>query len=162
MKAAVITISDGCFHEKKEDTSGRALHQILTKNKWVVAVTRIVPDKIPPIQKQILELTDHGEIDLIITTGGTGLGPRDVTPEAVAPLLEKEVAGLAELMRLRGVESTEFAALSRSVAGVRNRTLILSLPGSPKGATQSLQAVLKVLPHAIDIIQGHTAHDSSS
>jgi molybdenum cofactor synthesis domain-containing protein len=100
-------------------------------------------------------------MDLIVTTGGTGLAPRDVTPEAIRPLLEKEIAGLPELMRLRGLESTDFAALSRSLAGTRGATLILSLPGSPKGATQSLQAVLNILPHAVDILHGKTAHGAT-
>ncbi|MDA2935436.1 MogA/MoaB family molybdenum cofactor biosynthesis protein [Acidobacteria bacterium AH-259-D05] len=162
MRAAVITISDGCYHQKREDSSGRALTEILSENQWIVAVTQVLPDELSQIQEQILSLTqDSQEIDLIVTTGGTGLGPRDVTPEAIQPLLEKDVVGLAELMRLRGLESTPFAALSRSVAGTRNQTLILSLPGSPKGATQSLKAVLEVLPHAVDLLKGQTAHGTS-
>ena len=158
MKAAVITISDGCYHHQREDSSGRGLSQMLTENLWDVVSTHIVPDELPLIQKQILDLSQDAEIDLIVTTGGTGLGPRDVTPEAVRPLLEKEIAGLAELMRLRGLESTDLASLSRSLAGTRNQALILSLPGSPKGAAQSLQAILKVLPHAVDILHGRSAH----
>lgn len=158
MKAAVITISDGCFHGQKEDASGRALCEILSQNQWEVVATRIVPDEIPLIREQLLHFSEQPEIHLIVTTGGTGLSPRDNTPEAIRPLLEKEVEGVAELMRLRGLESTDFAALSRSLAGVRNSTLILSLPGSPKGSTQSLQAVLKLLPHTVDLIQGRTGH----
>ncbi len=161
MKAAVITISDGCYHKKREDTSGQKLSQMLTENQWEVVSTHIVPDDLSRIQEQVLELTQDAEIDLIVTTGGTGLAPRDVTPEAIRPLLEKEIAGLPELMRLRGLESTDFAALSRSLAGARGETLILSLPGSPKGATQSLQAVLKILSHAVDILHGRTAHDAT-
>ena len=160
MKAAIVTISDGCYHQKKKDTSGQALAQLLVDSQWIVAFTKIVPDDIPAIQNQLVELSENGDIDLIVTSGGTGLGPRDVTPEAVKPLLEKEVAGLAELMRLRGLEQTDFAALSRSLAGSRKETLILALPGSPKGATESLQAVLKLLPHAIDLLQGRTQHDN--
>ncbi len=158
MKATVITISDGCYHKKREDTSGQLLSQMLTANQWEVVGTHIVPDELSRIQEQILDLSQDGEIDLIVTTGGTGLASRDVTPEAIQPLLEKEIAGLPELMRLRGLESTDFAALSRSLAGTRGTTLILSLPGSPKGATQSLQAVLKTLPHAVDILHGRTDH----
>ena len=161
MKAAVITISDGCYHKKREDTSGQKLSQMLTENQWEVVSTHILPDDLSRIQEQVLELTQDAEIDLIVTTGGTGLAPRDVTPEAIRPLLEKEIAGLSELMRLRGLESTEFAALSRSLAGARGETLILSLPGSPKGATQSLQAVLKILPHAVDILHSRTAHGAT-
>ncbi len=158
MKAAVITISDGCYHEKREDTSGQKLAEMLTENQWEVLSTHIVPDELSEIQKKVRELSQDAQIDLIVTTGGTGLAPRDVTPEAIQPLLEKEIAGLPELMRLRGLDSTDFAALSRSLAGTREETLILSLPGSPKGAAQSLQAVLKVLPHAVDILHGRTAH----
>ena len=158
MKAAVITISDGCFHGRKEDVSGEALCEILSRTQWEVVATRIVADEIPAIREQLLELSEQPEIHLIVTTGGTGISPRDKTPEAIRPLLEKEVEGLSELMRLRGLESTDFAALSRSLAGVRKGTLILSLPGSPKGSTQSLQAVLKLLPHAVDLIQGRTDH----
>jgi len=161
MKAAVITISDGCYHKKREDTSGQKLSQMLTENQWEVVSTHIVPDDLSRIQDQILDLSQDAEIDLIVTTGGTGLAPRDVTPEAIRPLLEKEIEGLPELMRLRGLESTDFAALSRSLAGTRGATLILSLPGSPKGAAQSLQAVLKILPHAVDILHGHTAHGAT-
>ena len=158
MKAAVVTISDGCFHGRREDVSGQALSQLLSQNQWEVIATRIVPDEIPLIREQLLLLSKAREIQLIVTTGGTGLSPRDNTPEAIRPLLEKEVEGLAELMRLRGLQATDFAALSRSLAGVRNQTLILSLPGSPKGSTESLEAVLKLLPHAVDLIQGRTAH----
>ena len=161
MKAAVLTISDGCYHKKREDTSGQELSQMLTENQWEVVSTHIVPDELSRIQEEILELSQDAEIDLIVTTGGTGLAPRDVTPEAIRPLLEKEISGLPELMRLRGLESTDFAALSRSLAGTRGETLILSLPGSPKGATQSLQAVLNILPHAVDILHGRTAHDAT-
>ena len=157
MKAVVLTISDGCYHEKREDTSGKILRQLLVEKKWDVTETRIVPDDIPKIQKEILEFSEQ-EYDLIVTTGGTGLGPRDVTPEAIGPLLEREVLGLGELMRFRGIQVTDFAALSRSLAGVRNQTLILSLPGSPKGASESLIAVIKVLPHAVDLLHGRTKH----
>ena len=158
MKAAILTISDGCYHKKKEDTSGQALTRLLINSLWTISASQVLPDEIPAIQKEIRSLADNGEIDLIVTTGGTGLGPRDVTPEAVRPLLEREVPGLSELMRLRGIEQTDFAALSRSLAGVRGSTLILILPGSPKGATESLRAILKLLPHAVDLIQGLTAH----
>ena len=92
MKAAIVTISDGCYHQKKKDTSGQALEKLLVESQWIVAFTKIVPDDIPAIQNQLVELSENGDIDLIVTSGGTGLGPRDVTPEAVKPLLEKEVA----------------------------------------------------------------------
>ena len=111
MKAVVITISDSCYHSRKEDLSGRALCKLLKANDWEIVATRIVADEIFPIQEQIRSFADQNN-DLIVTTGGTGLSPCDVTPEAVHPLLDKEVYGMAELMRLRGLERTEFASLS--------------------------------------------------
>ncbi len=162
VKAAVMTISDGCYHRKREDSSGRKLSQMLSQNQWEVVSTHIVPDELSLIQEKILDLSQDAQIDLVVTTGGTGLAPRDVTPEAIRPLLEKEIVGLAELMRLRGLENTDFAALSRSLAGARNQTLILSLPGSPKGAAESLQAVLKILPHAVDILHGRSTHGTAT
>jgi molybdenum cofactor synthesis domain-containing protein len=116
-----------------------------------------VPDSISEIQEAIRQLAPIS--DLILTTGGTGISEMDVTPEAVAPLLEKEIPGLGELMRFRGLEKTEYASLSRSLAGALGQCLILCLPGSPKGAVESLEAVSSVLPHAIQLLKGDTEHD---
>lgn len=157
-KAALLTISDGCFHGHRQDSSGDALRQTLQESGWSVSDAAVVPDEVDQIQHQIATWSAYPEIRLIVTTGGTGLAPRDVTPEAVKPLLDKQIPGLGELMRLRGLEKTPFAALSRSVAGTIGSTLLLCLPGSPKGAVESLQAVLKILPHAVDIAGGKTEH----
>ncbi|MEE8584600.1 MAG: MogA/MoaB family molybdenum cofactor biosynthesis protein [Acidobacteriota bacterium] len=157
-QAALLTVSDGCFHGKRQDRSGQDLRQALQEAGWPVAASAIVPDQIDRIQQQIRTWSADPQISLIVTTGGTGLAPRDLTPEAVTPLLDKQIPGLSELMRLRGLEKTPLAALSRSLAGTIGKTLILCLPGSPKGAVESLQAILEILPHAVDIAQGKTGH----
>ena len=157
MKAAVVTISDTCFADPSQDRSGPALERILESRGWTCTRHR-VPDEIDPIAALVSKLSDDPQQDLVVTTGGTGIAPRDVTPEAIRPLLEKEIPGLPEQMRRQGQQQTELAALSRSLAGVRRGTLILCLPGSVKGATQSLQSVLPTLDHAVALLRGRTDH----
>jgi len=157
MKAAVITVSDGCAAGAKPDLSGPSLARLLAENKWEVVGITVVPDEIDAIRPEVKRLVAES-VRLIVLTGGTGISPRDVTPEAVRPLLEKEIPGLGELMRLAGLEQTEKAALSRSLAGSIAASLILCLPGSTKGAMQSLAAVLGLLPHALDLLEGKTRH----
>ena len=161
MKTAVVTISDGCFAGMKEDVSGQILADVCREQGWEARVRRTVPDEVSAIQKELSQLVEE-DLDLVLTTGGTGLGPRDMTPEAVGPLLEKSIPGLAELMRQKGLEKTLFAAISRSLAGSIGATLVLCLPGSPKGAADSFLAVLPLIPHLHDLLNGRTKHGGES
>lgn len=154
--AAVVTVSDSCASGTREDRSGPAVAQLLEKLKFSVVAREIVADD--PIQIQNLLLRLAREVQLIITTGGTGLAPRDFTPEATAAVCDRLVDGIAEHMRREGFRKTPFAALSRGVCGVKGRTLILNLPGSPAGAVESLEAVASLLPHAIELLSGKTEH----
>ena len=157
MKAAVITVSDSCASGAREDVSGPSLARLLSGDGWEVAGIAVIPDEMEAIRREVKKLVAEA-VGLILLTGGTGISPRDVTPEAVRPILDKEIPGLGELMGLRGLEQTEKAALSRSFAGCIGTSLILCLPGSTKGATQSLAAVLGLLPHAIELLEGKTGH----
>lgn len=156
-RAHIITVSDGVSAGTRKDESGAALAEILKLGEFEVFGPEVVPDKQDDICDAIVAAVVGGA-DLVITTGGTGLGPRDVTPQATAMLIDYDVPGLGELMRRAGTTSTPMAALSRSMAGVRGHSLILNVPGSPKGATESLQAVMPVIPHAIHLLHGHTKH----
>jgi len=156
-RAHVVTVSDGVAEGTREDRSGQALVELLRASGYDVSGPEVVPDAEERITDAIVAAT-VAEKDLVVTTGGTGLGPRDVTPQATSLLVDYQVPGIAELMRRAGEASTPMAALSRGVAGVRGRTLVLNVPGSPKGATESLQAVLPVLGHAIELLHGHTRH----
>ena len=151
-------MSDGVSAGTREDVSGPALLNLLRNADFEVSGTDVVPDKHERITDAIVAAVVGGA-DLVVTTGGTGLGPRDVTPQATSMLIDYEVPGIAELMRRAGVESTPMAALSRGIAGVRGRTLVLNVPGSVRGATESLEAVLPVLGHAIHLLHGHTKHE---
>ena len=155
-KAHVITISDGVFHGTRVDKSGPALVELL-RDGFEVTGPEVVPDEVERITEAIETAITRGS-ELVVTTGGTGLGPRDVTPQATASLIEYEVPGIGEEMRRAGVASTPMAALSRATAGVRGKTLIINVPGSVKGATESLQAVMPVLGHAVELLRGKTAH----
>jgi len=156
-KAHVVTVSDGVFHGTREDKSGVALVALLRAGGLEVSGPVVVPDEIAQIAEAI-EIAIARGADLVVTTGGTGLGPRDVTPQATAPLLDYTVPGIGEEMRRAGGASTPMALLSRSMAGVRGRTLIINVPGSVKGATESLEAVMATLDHALQLLHGDTAH----
>ncbi len=155
--AHVITVSDGAFYNQRQDNSGPGLVAILKTGEFEVSGPEVVPDEVERITEAIMTAVARS-VDVIVTTGGTGLGPRDVTPQATASLLDYAVPGLGEQMRRAGSQSTPMAALSRSMAGVRGRTMILNVPGSPKGAAESLQAVMPVLGHAVQLLRGHTQH----
>ena len=156
-KAQVVTISDGAFHGQREDASGAALVKLLSRDGFEVDGPQVVPDDVERIREAVMTAVERG-VDLVVATGGTGLGPRDVTPQAISTLIDYEVPGIGEAMRRAGVGTTPMALLSRSMAGVRKRTLIISVPGSPKGATESLEAVMPVVGHAIQLLHGDTKH----
>jgi molybdopterin adenylyltransferase len=156
--AAVITVSDSRSRGEREDRSGPATAEVLRQHGFGVVYQSIVPDDRPAIEEQLLEFSD--QVHLIVTTGGTGVAERDVTPEATRAVCSKLIEGIPEKMRATGSENNPLAALSRGVCGVRARTLILNLPGSPSGAVDSLQAVIDILPHAIDLLAGAAEHDA--
>jgi len=156
--AAVVTVSDGVFQGVRDDASGRAVAGVLEGAGFDVKRRDVVPDERAQIEALLRTLADEA-VALVVTTGGTGLGPRDVTPEATRGVIEREAPGLAEEMRAAGRGSTPLAALSRGVAGTRGSTLIVNLPGSERGATESLSAILPALPHALDLLAGQTVHE---
>jgi len=154
--AVVVTVSDGVSAGVREDGSGDALETILTDVGFAVG-RRLVPDEMDQIVEAIRE--SAGDAGLILTTGGTGFGPRDVTPEATASILEREAPGLVHVMISKGLESTPMAALTRARAGDLSGSLVINLPGSPKAATESLEAIIDLLPHALQLLSGDTQHD---
>ena len=154
IRAGVLTISDKASRGERTDTSGVAIGELLATIDAAVRRSEVIPDERPQIAATLRTWADSDELDVIVTTGGTGLGPRDVTPEATAEVIERPVPGLGELMRSVGLRHTPMAALSRGVVGVRGRCLILNLPGSEKGVRQNLSAVLDLLPHAVELLRG--------
>ena len=158
IKAAVLTISDSVCAGKRADRSGPAVRQRLEELGWSVTVTETIPDEVEEIGARLALLADQEQIAAIFTTGGTGVALRDVTPEATRAILDREIPGLGELMRARGRKATPLAVLSRAVAGTRGKVLIVNLPGSPRGAVESLDAIVEVVPHVLDLLRGQTEH----
>jgi molybdopterin adenylyltransferase len=162
LRAKILVSSDASARGERQDLSGQALLELLEAHKWRVVASEILPDDQTRIRRRLDSWLAQDDCDVIFTTGGTGLSPRDVTPEATRAVIEKEIPGLAELIRAEGVKKTRRAALSRGLAGVGRGKIIINLPGSPRGARESLEAILDLLPHAIDITQGRTQHNKDS
>ena len=156
--AAVLTISDSVSAGTRADRSGPAVRERLEQLGWSVSVMEAIPDETSEIAARLATLADGGQVSAIFTTGGTGVAPRDVTPEATRAVIDREIPGLGELMRARGRQATPLAVLSRSVAGTRGRVLIVNLPGSPKGAVESLDAIVELVPHVLELLRGRTEH----
>jgi molybdopterin adenylyltransferase len=160
IRVAVVTVSDSAVAGTRADQSGPALVERIMQLGWQIATTRLVKDEMSEIAAAIVELADSGEVDVVLSTGGTGLAPRDVTPEAARSVAGREAAGFGEVMRAKGRSSTPMAALSRSEAYTRGAALIVTLPGSPRGAVESLEAVMDLIPHAVNLLHGRTEHDA--
>lgn len=159
LPAAVITVSDSCFRGEREDASGPAVADALREAGFAVVLERTAPDEVGAIQVAVRE--GLAVARLVVTTGGTGISPRDLTPEATRELCDRELEGVAELMRAEGRQETIFAALSRSFCGTAGQAVILNLPGSPRGAVTSLKAVLPLLPHALKLLEGESRHEET-
>src|SRR6476620_7886744 len=155
MTAAVMTISDSSFAARRADQSEPVVRE---RSGWTVAIAEVLPDEAGRIAARLAELAESGSVSAIFTTGGTGIALRDVTPEATRSILDREIPGFGEVMRSKGRESTPLAILSRSLAGTRGKVLIVNLPGSPRGAVESLDAIVELAPHVLDLLQGQTEH----
>lgn len=161
IRFGLLTLSDRSSKGEREDSSGPALAHLIQSQGWSVAKQQILPDEESAIRTVLTEWSDGGEVDVILTTGGTGFAPRDVTPEATKAIIQREAPGLAEIMRAESLKKTPHAMLSRAVVGIRRKTLIINLPGSPKGAVENLQIILSMLPHAVQLLKDDPASESS-
>jgi molybdopterin adenylyltransferase len=157
LTAAVLTISDSCARAECEDLSGPAVANLLQEHGFTIVGTAVLADESETIQQALVDWAK--QVRLVVTTGGTGIAPRDVTPEATRSVCDRILEGVAEKMRAEGSKKTRFAVLSRGICGVRGRSLILNLPGSPKGAVDSIKAVADLLPHALQLLAGNTKHE---
>ncbi|MCC7496452.1 MAG: MogA/MoaB family molybdenum cofactor biosynthesis protein [Bryobacterales bacterium] len=162
IQAAVLTISDSVTAGAREDRSGPAIRERLEQLGWSVPAMEVLPDEADLIRDRLATLAGGNQLSAIFTTGGTGVGPRDVTPEATRAVIEREIPGLAERMRMEGSRSTPLAVLSRGVAGTRGNVLIVNLPGAPRGAVESLNTIVGLVPHILDLLSGRTAHGAET
>lgn len=153
IRFGILTSSDRSSRGERPDLSGPALGNLVISQGWIVARTTIVPDELDAIRETLSTWADSGEVDIILTTGGTGFAPRDVTPEATKLVIDRQAPGLAEAMRLESRKVTPHAVLSRAVAGIRGRVLIINLPGSPKAAVENLQVLVPILAHAVELLK---------
>jgi molybdopterin adenylyltransferase len=160
----ILTISDGVSRGERQDGSGQTIRDILSGTDGQVIKYDVIPDEADSIARKLAEWADQGDIDIIFTTGGTGLAPRDVTPEATLSIIDKTVPGITEMMRVQTFAKTKLAMLSRAAAGLRKRCLIINLPGSPRAVSECLEVILPAIPHAVKIIKGeitlHTGKDN--
>ncbi|MCX5638131.1 MAG: MogA/MoaB family molybdenum cofactor biosynthesis protein [Planctomycetota bacterium] len=154
IRVAILTVSDSCALGKREDISGQAIEDMLSRDKFEICEKRIVPDDQDAIAGELMYFSDEAGFDLVFTTGGTGLGPRDVTPEATVSVCERIVPGLGEVMRVEGLKRTPNAILSRGMAGTRRNTLVINLPGSPSAVRECLELIVGILPHAVEMMRG--------
>jgi len=152
MRVGILTVSDKASRGQREDLSGKVIREIVGQLHAQVVKYTVVPDDRARIEKELMRISE--QVDLVLTTGGTGLSPNDVTPEATARVIEKVVPGISEAMRMEGLKRTPYALLSRGIAGVRKTSLIINLPGSPKAVRENLEAILPAIPHAIETLKG--------
>lgn len=161
IRFGILTLSDRSARGERADASGPALADLIRAENWSVAEQAILPDNESAIRSKLMEWADSGRFDVILTTGGTGFALRDVTPEATRAVIQRDAPGLAETMRAESLKKTPHAMLSRAVAGIRGQTLIVNLPGSPKGAIENLQTIAPVLSHAVQLLKDDPASESS-
>ncbi len=156
MRVAVLTVSDGCFNGQRQDRSGEIIRDWVSNSGYILVEGSVLPDEKDLIANKLKSWTDSGLVDVILTTGGTGFSPRDVTPEATGMIIEKDAPGLANVLQSHGMKKTPFAALSRGLVGTRGCTLIANFPGNTEGVKDCLEAVEMFLQHIVDLLNGHT------